>query len=146
MPANLDFPLPFGGVSAATQAAIDSKVATLDTRILFRFTGANMNSTADQAMTKIGTFSGYIIERIVATNASISLTTAAGGIYTAAAKGGTAIVAAGQAYSGLTTSAQTLALTLANTDRRTETPILSLTTAQGAAATADFYVIGTAVS
>jgi predicted solute-binding protein len=79
--------------------------------------------------------------RIYVTNASTSLTLAAGGIYTATSKGGTAIVAAGQVYSALTSSSKTLQTTIAVTDTRTESTLyLSLTTAQGSAATADVYV------
>lgn len=116
-------------------------------RVLFVLTGANMNTTADQLFTQIGQFSSYEIDRIKATNASISLTTAAGGIYNAASKGGTAIVAAGQAYSGLTTAVKDVALTIANTDLRSViTLYLSLTTGQGSAATADIYIWGTAYS
>ena len=103
--------------------------------------GVNMNSTADQSITIRS--SNYIIRRIVVTNASASLTTAAGGVYSAASKGGTAIVASGQAYSALTTSVKVLDLTLANTDRRTETTLyLSLTTGQGSASTANIYIFG----
>ena len=101
--------------------------------------GANMNITTDQVIT---VHSGnYLITGIVATNASTSLTLAAGGIYTATSKGGTAIVAAAQLYSALTANTIQLTLTPASTARRTETPLyLSLTVAQGGAATADIYV------
>lgn len=105
-----------------------------------------MNTTADQAFTKAFSFTNYVITAIYAINASASLSLAAGGIYTAAAKGGTPIVAAVQVYSGLTTATKVLTLTLANTDQQTATPILSLTTGQGAAATADFIVTGFALN
>ncbi len=109
--------------------------------MLGKSVGVNMNSTADQAITIRS--SNYIIRRIVVTNASASLTTAAGGVYSASSKGGTAIVASGQAYSALTTAVKVLDLTLANTDRRTETTLyLSLTTGQGSAATANVYIFG----
>ncbi len=112
--------------------------------------GANMNATTDQPFNPhfdltLGNFS---VSKILATNASISLTTAAGGIYTAAAKGGTAIVAAAQAYSGLTLATSLLGLTIATAGSGSTfnvVPILSLTTAQGAAATADLYLIGTII-
>lgn len=101
----------------------------------------NMNSTADQAI--ILPSANWIPTAIVVTNASVSLTTAAGGIYTAAAKGGTALVTAGQVYSALTANTKQVALTLANTDRQTVGTIyLSLTTPQGGAATADIYIYG----
>ena len=102
---------------------------------------ANMNTTTDQAI--IINSSNYVIRRILVTNASASLTLGAGGIYTAASKGGTAVVAAGQVYSALTNSAKILDLTLAVTDRRTEdTLYLSLTSALGSTATADIYIFG----
>jgi hypothetical protein len=93
--------------------------------------------------------SKFILRRIVVTNASISLTTAAGGVYTAASKGGTAVVASSQAYSSLSASTLFLDLTLSTTGSASTTVkssipnlYLSLTTAQGAAATADVYVYG----
>jgi hypothetical protein len=108
-----------------------------------------MNSTADQKITIFSNPAKYIVRRIVVTNASISLSTAAGGIYTAASKGGSAVVAASQAYSTLTSSALFLDLTLntsssINITVKSSVPnlYLSLTTAQGAAATADVYVYG----
>jgi hypothetical protein len=117
--------------------------------LLGKLIGANMNSTADQQITMLDNPSKFILRRIVVTNASISLTTAAGGVYTAASKGGTAVVAAAQAYSSLTTSALFLDLTLSTTSSASTTVkssipnlYLSLTTAQGAAATADVYVYG----
>jgi hypothetical protein len=117
--------------------------------LLGKLIGANMNSTADQQITMLDNPSKFVLRRIVVTNASISLTTAVGGVYTAASKGGTAVVAAAQAYSSLTTSALFLDLTLSTTSSASTTVkssipnlYLSLTTAQGAAATADVYVYG----
>lgn len=117
--------------------------------------GANMNVTTDQniPLTLPAGFTKYRIDAIYANNASISLTTAAGGIYPAATKGGTPIVAAAQAYAGLTApgdnaAGSALALTLAAAAATTEFNAVqtalglffALTTAQGAAATADIYV------
>ena len=122
-----------GGVLATgTEVLLGSKV------------GANMNVTTDQLIpiTRIGT-KKYLITRIVVTNASISLTTAAGGVYQAASKAGTAIVAAAQAYSALSATTTALNLTLAiNRTYTLDNLYFSLTTAQGAAATADIYVYG----
>ena len=69
--------------------------------------GANMNVTTDNviALTSLPVGVGCQVRRITVRNASISLTTAAGGVYTAASKGGVALVAAGQAYSALTAAA-----------------------------------------
>ena len=117
--------------------------------LLGKLVSADMNSTADQRIVMFSNPSKFILRRIVVTNASISLTTAAGGVYTAVSKGGVAVVAASQAYSSLTTSALFLDLTLsatgsASTTVKSSIPnlYLSLTTAQGAAATADVYVYG----
>lgn len=103
--------------------------------------GANMNTTADQAITVSS--GNYLLTAIVGTNASASLTLAAGGIYTTTGKGGTAVVAAAQVYSALTAATKQVGLTLAVTDRRTETTLyLALTVAQGSAATMDLYLFG----
>ena len=106
--------------------------------------GANMNITTDQQFnwTQGGKF---IVTGMVSTNPSLSMTTAAGGVYNATSKSGV-IVAAATTYSNLTvaTSAQ-LTLTAATnvwTYTSTTMPYLSLTTGQGVAATADIYLIG----
>jgi hypothetical protein len=116
-----------------------------------RLLGANMNVTTDQAfvMTGWSTINKFRVTKITAKNASISLTTAAGGIYTAISKGGTAYVAAGQVYTGLTGATLALDLTIVTTPGTTPLAAasqlyLSLTSAQGAAATADFEVYGDA--
>lgn len=105
---------------------------------------ANMNTTADQTFAITAT--KYVVRRITVTNASTSLTLAVGGLYTAASKGGTPIVAATQIYSGLTGATKFLDLALAailTTDVRSESTLyFALTTAQGATATADVYLIG----
>jgi hypothetical protein len=115
-------------------------------RILFALIGANFNVTTDQQIHKLFPFVKWRLIGIFATNASISLTTAAGGIYMAPSKGGVAVVAAGQSYAALTTAGNVLDLTINNTDIRTEdVPRLSLTTPQGAAATADIFISGIAL-
>lgn len=135
-----------GGITATNSFAgtyggvITSGVETLLGSII----GANFNVTTDQGVNlqRIGS-QKYLITRILVTNASISLTTAAGGFYTDTAKGGVTIVAASQAYSALTAATTVLNTTLAVNRTYTTTPVyLSLTTAQGAAATADVYIFG----
>lgn len=111
---------------------------------------ANFNITADQAVTLAA--GSYVITGVIVAKASISLTTAAGGVYTSAAKGGTAIVAAGQTYTaltGATTDIQICTMAATPTVSGTTTGAiaggtvyLSLTTGQGAAATADVFVFG----
>lgn len=119
-------------------------------RLLATVIGANMNSTADQAFVKNGAWSTGFVDKITVRNASISLTTVQGGIYTAASKAGTAIVAASQAYSALTTAFLGIDLTVTAGGKSAASLItnmvLSLTTGQGAAATADFYLYGYVVS
>jgi hypothetical protein len=106
-----------------------------------------MNSTADQPITLGPAL--YILRRAVITNASMPLSTAVGGVYTGAAKTGTALVSASQVYSGLTASSKFIDATLhvsAGTDAfATGTVFLSLTTPQGVAATADLYLYGDSV-
>ena len=111
--------------------------------------GANFDVTTDQQIVIFANPAKYILRRIVVTNASVSLSTAAGGIYTAVSKGGTAVVAASQTYSALTGSTLFLDLTLntsgsANITVKSSVPNLyfSLTTAQGSPATGDIYVFG----
>lgn len=117
--------------------------------------GANMNVTTDQAIPISVPSYTWMVDDIVVSNPSVSLTTAAGGVYSAISKGGVAIVSSGQAYSGLTTNAanttgNALALTLSTAGNTTDFQgfgvsdinllYLSLTTGQGAAATADVRV------
>lgn len=110
--------------------------------------GANFNSTADQALTMnvvpqiaAGT-PRYKIWGVEVNNASTSLTTAAGGIYTAVSKGGTAIIPAQQVYTSLTAATSTLTL-----PQTQFTPSLS-PAAVGAATTAEqtFTVNGLAAT
>lgn len=117
---------------------------------------ADMNSTADQAIV-VPLPAGKTrmrVQAILASNPSKSFAAsiAAGGIYTAAAKGGTAIVAAATTYTGLTTSTANTtgslsSLTVVNVNTAfyqaaaAETFYLSLTTADGTAGTIDFCVL-----
>jgi histidine ammonia-lyase len=116
--------------------------------VIGKLIGANFNVTTDQSVGMlIGAGVPFRITKITVKNASVSLTTAAGGVYTAASKGGTAIVANSQVYTSLSAATLALDLTIASTPGLTVqtaglVPILSLTTAQGAAATADVYVFG----
>jgi hypothetical protein len=104
-----------------------------------------MNVTTDQTLTADAVTGPYAINAIYVTNASTSLTTAAGGIYTGGGKTGTILVADTQVYSALTSSTKLLNTTLtsaATQNTFTGPPIFSLTTRQGATATADIYVLG----
>ncbi len=108
-----------------------------------RLLNVDMNVTTDQIIPIINA-AKYIIRSIVITNASTSLgvSVAAGGVYSAATKGGSAIVAAAQLYTVLTAAAVATNLTIAvGAVTRTENALyLSLTTAHGSPATVDIYV------
>lgn len=117
----------------------------LQSGLLGKLLGANFNATTDQLINLTSSLK-YRPTKIVLLNTSVNgMSTAVGGIYTAVAKGGTAIVANTQVYTGLTNPTTALTLTLNAPDAVLVpgTPlILSLTTPQGAAATADVYVFG----
>ncbi len=118
--------------------------------------GVDLNKTTDTAIPISVPTLTYMIDAIDVTSPSTSLTTAVGGVYSAASKGGVAIVANSQVFSALTsstanTTGNALSLTLSTAGNTTEfggpaatSPIttiyLSLTTAQGAAATANVRV------
>lgn len=114
---------------------------------------ANMNSTADQVIplslppVSAGGSGRYNVQQVLVANPSVSLTTAAGGIYTGPGKTGVQIVSSAQAFSALTqglvnVAGSLLVLTINLPTAFFTVPqlYLSLTTAQGAAALADFYV------
>jgi hypothetical protein len=116
-------------------------------RVLGRVIGANMNVTTDQPIfLNVPAGARYRLTEIWVANASVSLTTAVGGVYTAAAKGGTVLVLATQAYTAFTAATVLAAITVVAAQlavTQNANPIyLSLTTPQGAAATADFFVFG----
>jgi hypothetical protein len=111
-------------------------------RLLAVATGVNVNSTGDQATLAINNASSYSVSNVVFTNASISLTTAAAGLFTAPAAGGTGLVA-NAALSALTSSTVVSQRTVASTALQTAQNLyLNVGTAQGAAATMDVYVYG----
>lgn len=113
-----------------------------------KITGADMALTTDQLFTwLVPQPAKFLPRRIVAVRVTGAFNTAcAGGIYPAAAKAGTAIVAAGQSWAALT-GANTLvdatvvaAATLGVLT--TNTVYLALTTGNGIALTADVYLFG----
>ncbi len=141
-----------GLVTSAGNVAIsypDPSLTVLRNGVLLgSLIGADFNSTSDQPISIAST--KYIVRRIIGLNASTSLTTADGGIYPALSKTGTPLVAASQVYSALTAPAKYLDLTLESivgTDSYAlGTLYLSLTTPQGAPATADVFIFGDIVS
>ncbi len=124
-------------------------------KVLASLRGANFNDTGDQPLILPQRTTRFQLTSILITNASLSLTTAVGGFYPAASKGGTALVANTQVYSSLTTNIKLLSATLAagvsTTIYTSETLAdwaiyFALTTPQGAAPTADIYVLGVDLS
>jgi hypothetical protein len=110
--------------------------------------GANMNVTTDQPLTLLTAPNvGYQPTAVLVRNCSASLTAAQGEFYNTASKGGTAVIGSGttQAYTGCTGAGTSMLITATTAQietLQTVAPILSLTTAQGAAATADIYLYG----
>ena len=142
-------------VWSTTGVIQDGGVAPVGIRVLASLRGANFNTVNDQPIAIPQRITAFQLTSIIVTNASINLTTAAGGFYPQAAKAGTAIVAAGQAYSSLSSASGILNPTLAGSAGLTRFSSanlnsiagflsiwFSLTTAQGAAATADIYLVG----
>lgn len=115
-------------------------------QLLFKLSGANMQSTSDQVFTPIAySGSNYAVTNIIARQRTGGASvTCAGGIYDTASKGGNALVSAAQSWvtlaSGIMVTATLAALT--GTTLLSNTPILSLTTGSTAACTADFYIFG----
>lgn len=116
------------------------------TRVLGSLRAVNMNSTADQGITIPAAVTKWVPTGILATNCTGTLTLAAGGVYPAASKAGTPLVAAAQSYSALTSTTlilpMTLAAGIATTAYTINTVYFSLTTASGGTATCDVYLLG----
>lgn len=118
------------------------------TQTLFVLRAANLQLTTDQAFSKLGAFTNYIVTNVVAVCKTGGATVVcAGGVYTGAAKSGDQIVAVAQSWVGLTGAAIGVLAGAANLLAKQEsaTPLLSLTTGSTAAATADFFVQGVVV-
>jgi hypothetical protein len=122
--------------------------------LIARIVGANFNVTTDQTATMlIPAGSYYVPFSMITKDCSTSLTTAKGQVYDAAAKGGNALFGSSvtQAFTSCTGAGtvETIAATASTggtagavVDAVTVPPILSLTTAQGGAATANVYFYG----
>lgn len=142
---------------ATTGVIQDGGAIAAAARVLATQFGANFNTIADQPLLINPAITAFQLTSIIITNASVSLTTAVGGFYPAASKGGTPIVSASQAYSSLTSKDLLLAATITTYGQTTRFSAdnlsvfagtsslaiyLSLTPPQGAPATADVYLIG----
>jgi hypothetical protein len=110
-------------------------------RLLASFQGVNVNATGDTVLPIVNT-NTWSVSNVIFTNASVSLTTAAAGVFTAPSAGGTGIVA-NAALSALTGSTIVSQRTVASTALQTGGNLyVNVGTAQGAAATMDVYVYG----
>ena len=110
-------------------------------RLLAVYKGVNINAVGDTAMPVINTTS-YSVSNIVLTNASVSLTTALGGVFTAVGGNGTTLMTSA-ALSANTSAAVVTQETVATTNAQVAQNLyFRVATAQGAAATADVYVYG----
>jgi hypothetical protein len=110
-------------------------------RLLASFQGVNVNATGDTVLPVINT-DRYSVSNVVFTNASVSLTTALAGVFTAPSAGGTAIVA-NAALSAMTSASVVSQRTVASTAAQTgQNLYVNVGTAQGAAATMDVFVYG----
>jgi hypothetical protein len=127
---------------ATTVANHPSNLATNQAiRLLASFQGVNVNATGDTVLPIINT-DRYGVSNVIFTNASVSLTTAAAGVFTAPSAGGTGIVA-NAALSALTGSTIVSQRTVASTAAQAgQNLYLNVGTAQGAAATMDVFVYG----
>lgn len=116
-------------------------------QLLFTLAGVNMAvADVDNTFTKLFGGTTYVITSVIAQRASGGTSVAcAGGIYTAAAKGGTPLIATVQSWVALTGAGKIVVATNAAvlaTDSQTATPILNLTTGSTAAATANLFIYG----
>lgn len=121
-------------------------------RVLFQLLNADMNSTSDQAFEKIGSFTKWAVTGNGSINVELvsgACSSAVGGIYTAASKGGQDILIATQAYSSLTLVGGAVQFTVSKAGGRTMTDsnlFLSLTTAHGSAGRCNFWIVGVPLS
>ena len=112
-------------------------------RLLGSAQSINCNATGDTAIPILNT-SSYMILYVIATNASVSLTTATGGLFTNTSAGGTPLVtsAALSALTASTVVSQRTVLAAGAAQNTSQTIYWNIATAQGAAATMDLLVYG----
>ena len=129
------------GPASVTSSQPSNLGTTQALRLLAVYQGVNLNATGDTVLPIINS-SSYSVKTVVVTNASISLTSAAAGLFTAPSAGGTGIVA-NAALSALTGPTVVSERTVASTAVQTgQNLYFNVGTAQGAAATGDVYVYG----
>lgn len=128
----------------AIQGANNQPLVIAPVQQLFILPNANFAITADQKFTRV--FSGTTWDPLFITANVVSgayNTACLGGIFTAPAKGGSAIVSVGQSYSSMTGVGTHQQLTVqATTTTFTLDPYFSLSTANGAALFGDIFIWG----
>lgn len=127
---------------ASTQTNHPSGLATNQAiRLLASYQSVNVNATGDTVL-PIQNSGRWSVSNVVFTNASVDLTTAEAGVFTAPSAGGTAIVA-DAALSALSSSSVVSQRTVASTAAQTGGNLyVNVSVAQGAAATMDVFVYG----
>jgi len=126
---------------------LDYAPVTRTLTTLFYLDNANFNTTVDQAMQQAFQFTKCTLQFVSINGATIPLTTAKGGIYTAPSKGGTVILPATQSYAGLSSATDVINPPIMISGQQIMTPSVvyfSLTTPQGATATANISLMGLA--
>jgi hypothetical protein len=109
-------------------------------RLLASYSGVNANATGDTILPLLDS-SSYSVKFVVFTNASVSLSSAAAGLFTA--PGASGAIVSNAALSGLTGPTVVSERTVASTAVQTgQNLYVNVGTAQGAAATFDVYVYG----
>lgn len=110
-------------------------------RLLASYQSVNVNATGDTVLPIVNS-GRWSVSNVVFTNASIDLTTAEAGVFTAPSAGGTAIVA-DAILSALSSSSVVSQRTVASTAAQTGGNLyVNVSVAQGAAATMDVFVYG----
>ena len=109
-------------------------------RLLASYSGVNANATGDTILPLLDS-SSYSVKFVVFTNASVSLSSAAAGLFTA--PGASGAIVSNAALSGLTGPTVVSERTVASTAVQAgQNLYVNVGTAQGAAATFDVYVYG----
>jgi len=133
-----------GGTAGATAAAARTSLDVFAREgLIISATAVNLNAALTDTLLTVVTSARYYITAIVIEAATISLTTATAGVFSAA--GGIGTIAADQVLTALTASTKRLEMTLSGTgitDVFTGNLYFRVGTAQGAAATANVWVFG----
>jgi hypothetical protein len=127
---------------ASTQTNHPSGLATNQAiRLLASYQRVNVNATGDTVL-PIQNSGRWSVSNVVFTNASVDLTTAEAGVFTAPSAGGTAIVA-DAILSAMSSASVVSERTVASTAAQTGGNLyVNVSVAQGAAATMDVFVYG----